>query len=142
MLLVISCFSNKYVTNKYLTINNMNKDRCCMSTTWVAGVVSAVIPSSLKNQNEIFPKSLYSLVTFVTISVLLVPMGVFSFSRLTPPRALSRFRALASLYHWIFVGGEENSLIEQVREMVEPGLTNTEDSAWITAVAAEKINIL
>ena len=74
--------------------------------------------------------------TLVTIRVLFVPIGVFSFSRLTPPRALSRLRALVSLYHWMSVGGEEKSLMEQVREMVEPGLTNTDDTAWITAVAA------
>ena len=77
--------------------------------------------------------------TLVTIRVLFVPIGVFSFSRLTPPRALSRLRALVSLYHWMLVGGDENSLMEQVREMVEPGLTNTDDSAWITAVAAGNI---
>ena len=36
-----------------------------------------------------------------------------------------------------FVGGVEKSLIEQVREIVDPGLTNTELLPWITAAAAE-----
>ena len=35
-----------------------------------------------------------------------------------------------------FVGGVEKSLIEQVREMVDPGFTNTELLPWITAAAA------
>ena len=35
-----------------------------------------------------------------------------------------------------FVGGLEKSLMEQVREMVEPGFTNTELLPWITAAAA------
>ena len=37
-----------------------------------------------------------------------------------------------------FVGGVEKSLIEQVREIVEPGFTNTELLPWITAAAAEQ----
>ena len=36
-----------------------------------------------------------------------------------------------------FVGGVEKSLIEQVSEIVDPGLTNTELLPWITAAAAE-----
>ena len=72
----------------------------------------------------------------VTISVLRVPAGLFSFSRLTPPRALSRLSARPSLAQRMLVGGEEKSLMEQVREMELPGLTNTLDSAWMTAVAA------
>ena len=36
----------------------------------------------------------------------------------------------------MLVGGEENSLMVQVRLMVLPGLTNTEDSPCMTAVAA------
>ena len=38
----------------------------------------------------------------------------------------------------MLVGGEENSLMVQVRLMVLPGFTNTEDSAWMTAVAARE----
>ena len=38
--------------------------------------------------------------------------------------------------NFYFVGGVEKSLIEQVREIVEPGLTNTELFPWITAAAA------
>ena len=38
----------------------------------------------------------------------------------------------------MLVGGEEKSLIVQVRLMVLPGFTNTEDSAWMTAVAARE----
>ena len=38
----------------------------------------------------------------------------------------------------MLVGGEENSLMAQVRLMVLPGFTNTEDSAWMTAVAAKE----
>ena len=76
-------------------------------------------------------------VAFVTISVLRVPCGVFSFSRLTPPRAESRFSARVSLNHWMLVGGLENKRMEQVRLMVLPGFTNTEDFPWITAAAAE-----
>ena len=37
-----------------------------------------------------------------------------------------------------FVGGVEKSLIEQVREIVEPGFTNTELLPWMTAAAAEE----
>ena len=39
---------------------------------------------------------------------------------------------------YYFVGGVEKSLIEQVREIVEPGFTNTELLPWITAAAAEE----
>ena len=38
----------------------------------------------------------------------------------------------------MLVGGEENSLMVHVRLMVLPGFTNTEDSAWMTAVAARE----
>ena len=38
------------------------------------------------------------------------------------------------------VGGVEKSLIEQVREIVDPGLTNTELFPWITAAAAAEKN--
>ena len=38
----------------------------------------------------------------------------------------------------MLVGGEENSRMVQVRLMVLPGFTNTEDSAWMTAVAARE----
>ena len=40
----------------------------------------------------------------------------------------------------MLVGGLENSRIEQVRLMVLPGFTKTEDFPWITAAAAEKSN--
>ena len=76
-------------------------------------------------------------VAFVTISVLRVPSGVFSFSRLTPPLAESRFSALVSRNHWMLVGGEENKRIEQVKLIVLPGFTNTADFPCITAAAAE-----
>ena len=39
---------------------------------------------------------------------------------------------------YYFVGGVEKSLIEQVREIVEPGFTNTELLPWMTAAAAEQ----
>ena len=42
------------------------------------------------------------------------------------------------MYHWMLVGGEEKRRMVQVRLMVLPGFTNTEDSAWMTAVAARE----
>ena len=42
--------------------------------------------------------------------------------------------------NFYFVGGVEKSLIEQVREIVEPGFTNTELFPWITAAAAGEEN--
>ena len=64
--------------------------------------------------------------------------GVFSFSRLTPPRAEPRFRWRPSRYQAMVAGGTEYRAMVQLRLMLLPGFTKTAFSPWITAAAAEK----